>query len=384
MVDELRARLARYPADRYPVQHATTQFQLGVTLANEGDVGEAEAALAAAVRLFNPELLPVEHAKALNALGAALRLEGRVDEAADAFARAAELFERERQTLEQGAALFNLGLVRRDLATLRRARELLDADRVPAQAAAAARELGAALLDAGEVDAAIAVLEDATELAARAGAVVELGAAANALGLAYLASHRVEDAIARLREAAAVHPRGVRPAEHAMAKANLALAYERAGAHARARLAARQALGVAGAPEPVAEQARDVLRRLGNRLVLAPDLAEVMDEEEADARLAAARDELARWLDAPPHLLDAEAAQLAARPDLAEAWLGALLELPTSATETILRAIVAAVAERERESFVEQMRSTLARFHAPQLMRVQDMLDRLTEELWTS
>ena len=110
----------------------------------------------------------------------------------------------------------------------------------------------------------------------------------------------------------------------------------------------------------------------------------MLDAEEPDARPAVVRDELARWLDAAAHVRDAEAAQLAARPDLSEAWLAALLELPTSATETILRAVVAAVPERERESFAEQLRSSLARFHAPQLIRVQDMFERLAAELWTS
>src|SRR5215210_3171250 len=44
-ISELEAGLARYPVDRYPVQHATAQFHLGVAFANAGEVERAEAAL---------------------------------------------------------------------------------------------------------------------------------------------------------------------------------------------------------------------------------------------------------------------------------------------------------------------------------------------------
>src|SRR5215212_11475176 len=88
-IEELEERLARFPPERYPVQHATAQFHLGVALANAGRPAEAERALHVAARLFAPDRLPTEHAKATNALGAALRLAGRLDEAAAAFSRAA-------------------------------------------------------------------------------------------------------------------------------------------------------------------------------------------------------------------------------------------------------------------------------------------------------
>jgi len=38
---ELEARLARYPVDRYPVQHATTAFHLGTAHLQRGSVTQA-------------------------------------------------------------------------------------------------------------------------------------------------------------------------------------------------------------------------------------------------------------------------------------------------------------------------------------------------------
>jgi tetratricopeptide (TPR) repeat protein len=92
-IPELEQRLARYDPARYPIQHATTRFHLGVVLADAGRVEEAVESLETAAELFDPEALPVEHAKALNALGAALRLAGDVEAASASFDRAAELFE---------------------------------------------------------------------------------------------------------------------------------------------------------------------------------------------------------------------------------------------------------------------------------------------------
>jgi Flp pilus assembly protein TadD len=58
-VDELEERLRRHPVDRYPVQHATAQFHLGVLRARRGELDRAEAALAAAAALFPRGELPV-------------------------------------------------------------------------------------------------------------------------------------------------------------------------------------------------------------------------------------------------------------------------------------------------------------------------------------
>src|SRR5919199_4190709 len=92
-IAELEQRLARYPPDRYPVQHATAQFHLGVALINARAPVEGRRALERAAALFGEVGLRVEHAKALNALGAALRDSGEPEGAARAFADAADEFE---------------------------------------------------------------------------------------------------------------------------------------------------------------------------------------------------------------------------------------------------------------------------------------------------
>lgn len=385
---ELAARLARYPADRYPVQHATASFHLGAALTEAGRYADAERALAVAAGLFDPQRMPGERAKALNARGAALRAGGRPDAAAACFTEAAAVFAALGHPLEQGAAVYNLGLARRELGEdpveeFRRARALLDADRVPAHAGAAARELGAALLAAHRGAEAVPVLTDAVALAERAADPAGAGAAANTLGLVHLALGRVEDAVAAFRAAAGAHPRAVRPEGHAMAKANLALAHEQGGRAARARLAARQALGVPGAPGPVVAVAQGVLSRLGD----GPGrLLDVLDDEPADRRPALVREELLRWADARPadRAVEADAlvtgvlARPAAGPELVATWLGALLELPPTTTEGLATDAVAALRGRdpgEVERFRAWVARGCARFGLPQMERLTRMLE---------
>jgi tetratricopeptide (TPR) repeat protein len=395
-IEELERRLARLPAERYPVQHATAQFHLGVALVNAGRPAEAERALHVAARLFAPDRLPTEHAKATNALGAALRLAGRLDEAAAAFSRAAGEFEAAGLRLEQGAALFNLGLVQRELgdsdaavASLQRARECLDPRRSPAEAAAAARELGATLLGVGRLDAARDALQAALALGRRAGDQAGIGAAANVLGLVELAADTPGKAADAFRTAVAGHPRSLRPGEFAMAKANLAVAWERAGDQARARLAAMQAAGTPAAAEPVLAQARGVLGRLGG---WPGALVEVLDREPREQWLTMLREELARWLDAGPDERRAEAAawidgQLdrpAVAADLAEAWLGTLLELPGDAMDQVIRSALEALVERDEATgarFRSDISRALPRFHLPQWQRLADSFNRAAAEL---
>ncbi len=388
-IRELEDRLARYDPERYPVQHATARFHLGLLLTDAGRIAEAVETLSAAAALFDPERLPVEHAKALNALGAALRLAGDAPAAANAFEQSAALFEAKGQAQERGAALFNLGLVRREndpaeaAHCFRQARALLDG----AAAAAAARELGTTLLALGELGEAIRTLENALALAVD-GNPAGYGGTANALGLAQLAAGDAEAAAASFRAAVGAHPRGVRPEEFAMAKANLALAYEWAGSAARARLAARQALSVPEAPPPVERQARGVLGRLPAG---ADDLLEVLAEEPRERWGSIVREELARSLDATPDERRSDAAVWVDAPqaELVETWLGVLLELPPEAMEALVRATLEARAAREEETavrFREQVSRGAARFHAPQLLRIEDTFRRIAGELgqpWT-
>lgn len=382
---ELEQRLARYDPTRYPIQHATTRFHLGVVLADAGRVEEAVESLATAARLFDPEALPVEHAKALNALGAALRLAGDAEAASGSFERAAELFDQAGLEQEHGAALFNLGLVRRErdpvaaADSFRRAGVLLTGE----AEAAAARELGATLLELGELDDARSSLERAVELAVRGGAT-GYGGSLNVLGLARLAAGETERAIDSFRRAAGAHPRALRPAEFAMAKANLALAYEQAGDPARARLAARQALGVGDPPSPVAAQAEAVLERLGE--ATANDLLQVLAEEPQASWEGIVREELARSSDAPADARRADAATWIDEPGVerAEAWLGGLLELPPERMETLIRSALEALGSREvavKERFRADVARAAARFHVPQLLRLEETFRRIGAEL---
>jgi hypothetical protein len=384
-IEELERRLARFPPERYPVQHATAQFHLGVALVNAGRPAEAERALEVAAELFAPDRLPAEHAKTTNARGAALRLAGRLEEAAAAFDQAAGEFQAAGLRLEQGAAQFNLALVQRELgdpdaavASLQQAGERLDPRRSPVEAAAASRELGATLLGVGRLQAAKQALAAALALGRRAGDQAGVGAAANLLGLVELAVGDPVRAAEAFRTAVAAHPRSLRPGEFAMAKANLAVAWERAGDHARARLAALQAAGTPTAAEPVLAQARGVLERVGAR---PGALLEVLDCEPRDQWPVALREELARWLDAGPDQRRAEArawitGQLDRPPvavDLAEAWLGTLLELPGDAMDRVIGATLEALGELDAATaarFRSQVSGAMPRFHLPQWQRL--------------
>lgn len=396
VIDELERRLTRFPPERYPVQHATARFHLGLALADAGRVDEASAALTAAAELFDPERLPAEHAKATNALGAVLRELGQVDAAAEAFRHAAELFGRAELAVERGAALFNLGLVQRERGKgdaaecFAAARDQFDPERHPAQSAAAARELGATLLTSDRLDEAGDVLLGAVRLAQRAGDLPGLGGAANLLGLAHIASGNADAAVGAFREAVAAHPRSVRPGEYAMAKANLALAYEGTGDPDRARLAATQALDTPGAAPPVRAQAWEVLDRVEDEAgscVLA-----VLDSEPTDRWVAVLREEVVRWAELPAAELRAEAGrwvdgQLARSgrgSDLAEAWINALLELPPADMEAVLHATVAALGERDEQD-ADRFRSgaarALAHFPIPQWQRFAQVANEAAEAL---
>lgn len=386
---ELTARLARYPADRYPMQHATTSFQLGFALTQAGRFSEAERALAVAAELFGPDRLPTEHAKAVNARGAALRAAGELSEAAECFELAAARFAAVDLPLERGAALFNLGLVRRELGAdpvehFRQARALLDADRVPAHAAAAAREIGAALLTAGDAAGATAALVEAVALAERARDLPGLGAALNTLGLAHLAQDSPAEAVEAFVGAAGAHPRSVRPDGYAMAKANLALGYERCDDPVRARLAARQALGVSAVPTAVCSTASGVLERLGPG---PGELLDVLDSEPAEQWPLLTREELVRWSEAWPEdqAMEVDAfvtgvlARSGAAAELVATWLGGLLELPPESMETLVGATLHALRGRPVDE-IERFRSLVARgcarFYLPQMDRLTSLFEK--------
>jgi len=384
--DVLVERLARHPADRYPVQHATTQFHLGSLLLHAGDTEPALQALLGAATLFGSSGMRLEQAKATVMLGVALRTTGRSADAAQAFSVAATELAALDQPAERAAACYNLGLALQDGGEVDAARAAWDAARelflaagYPAQAAAAARDHGASLLTAGEVAAATTLLDQAVVLAERAGDDAGTGAAANALGLAHLAAQEPAAAVTALRRALAAFPRTVRPAEYAMVKANLALAHEQAGEAARARLAAGQALAVASAAAPVRRQAQQLLVRLPGTSPL--DLLAVLDAEDREQWVGVIREEVLRAgeLTAGQRrtvvsgFLDGVLARPGASYDLAEALLHVVLELPPRTFELFVSAVVDACADRS-EPDTARLRavigSAMARFALPQWQRL--------------
>jgi tetratricopeptide (TPR) repeat protein len=384
--ESLPDRLARFPIERYPVQHATTQFHLGSSLLHAGQIAPALDALAVARRVFDDVGMGLEAAKATVMLGVGLRSAGRLDEAASAFRDAGQELAGLDSPVEQGAAAYNLGLVLQDrgdgagaCAAWRRARELFLAAGYPAQAAAAGRDHGAALLTAGNVAAALPLLQEAAALAERAGDDPGTAAAVNALGLAHLAAHDAPSAAAVLRRALAFAPRTVRPAEHAMVKANLALAQEQAGDAARARLAARQALAVSSAAAPVRAQAQQVLSRLPGDA--ADDLLAVLDSEPPDEWIGVLREELLRAAELPGDercvlvrgFLDGVLARPERAHPLAQSLLSVVLELPSRPYDVLVTAIVEASRQRAQED-VDRLQavvgSAMARFAIPQWQRL--------------
>lgn len=390
-IETLLGDLARHPPDRYPVQHATSRFHLGVALADAGALDEAEEALSTAIRLFDGRL-PIERAKAANARGAVLRLAGRLDEAAASFLEALEGFRQADVPVEQATALYNLGLVEAQLGQAGAATRLDEARRlfveagVASGAAAAARELGGALLVQGRLDEARAVLEDAVAGSRAARDMAGAGLAANLLGLVDLADGRAGEAIDAFRTSAAAHPRRVRPDQYAVARANLALAHEEAGEVAHARQAAGQALAVAEAPAPARETAGAVLARVGDT---PGALAEVLERSTAERWVELSRSEMDRWADLDDGRLGAEAeawvTALAARPAMAEeataSWLGALVELPPTTMERLLAAALSAGGTdrgEERTPFRSVLERAVARFPGPQFLRLSDAVARLS------
>lgn len=392
----LRERLASFPAERYPMQHATAAFHLGAVLAADPQrLGEAEEALVTAASLFEPRV-GVEAAKAVVALGAVLRAQGRLDEAAEAFQKAAAEFAEQDEDQQRGAALFDLGLVRREREQLEaatgafeEARELLPPRSAPRQAAAAAREHGTTLFLADRTEQAHEVLEQACELARQAGDQGGLGAAANVLGLARLATGDPSGAAEALETAVRSHPRSIRPGVYAMATANLALAVEALDDELRARLLARQARDVPEADDPVREQAGELLERVGDDDE--GGLVELLEQDPQDRRQATVRDEVARWLDLPPDRRGAAAGALvhavvqrgAEAVDLLEALLRGLLEVPDDAMRQLAKTLIDACAARDDDAageFRSRTARAMARFHAPQFLRLKDTFNSLAAE----
>lgn len=389
----LRDRLDRYPAERYPVQHATTRFHLATLHLQAGRTAQALEELGAAMPGFAAASLCVERAKTRNMMGIAHREQGELDHAGQAFTDAAELFSDAGEVTEEAAARFNLGLVHRQLHRLDQALDCFgdaavgfDSGGTRPQHAAASRELAGVLVESGRPAEAVDVLRPVIEDADARGDLAAIGAAANVLGLALLGTGRRRDAGVAFTQAVAGNPRVLRPAEYATAKANLALTLEPDDPCA-ARVAARQATGVPAADEVVRAQAHDILARLAAGPTGAPDLLAVLDAARPDGWIPRWRDEHARLLDAAEETRATEtqafieeALGRADASDHLHAWFGAVLEQPPEQMASLLAAFLTA-ADRLNGTTSERLRSLVARvlprFPIPQWLRLRDALNHL-------
>jgi len=388
---DLEARLRRYDVTRYPVQHATARFHLGVLLLGSGRISDSAGSLRTAHEIFTGVGMRLEAAKALVMSGVAAREGGQPDRARASFLAAATAFADLEQPAEEGAARFNLGLVRADLGetedaltAFASAHDLFLGAGQVAQAGAACREQATVWLRSDDPHRAVPMLSEAMELAERGGDLPGLGAAANALGLARLSTDDVPGAVEAFAHAVGAYPRTLRPADHAMAKANLALAYHRLGNAARARLTARQAVSIGEADPQVRAQAERVLAALVGGTT--PDLVDVLDSEPPDRWHAIVRDEVQRWsavdraerLDDVNRFLEAVLARPGGGYALAESLLGVLLELPTPPYEELVGVLVE-VTGRRPEDVQDRVRavvgSALARFPLPQWQRLAGSLN---------
>lgn len=402
-VEELQARLARYPAQRYPAQHATTQFRLGAVLLETGDVDRAVGSVTAAERIFSDLGMRVEQARSAMMLGAGLRAADRPGEALARFAAAAEIFADLGHQAEEAAAHHNRGLVLADTgdpdgacAAFATAARLFRVAGEPVWAGTAEREHGGVLLRAGHPTEAVPLLRSAVaDLGpAHPGGA---GAAANTLGLALVAAGEPAAAVDVLRQALGWHPRSVRPADHAMVKANLALSHEAAGAPAHARLAARHAGAVPEAAEPVRVLAGAVLDRLP--AAHGSDLVAVLAVDPPARGAAWVREELLCWTDlAEPDAVALAAAWISGQAAggaegvrYAELLLDGLLELPPATYERVVELLVRAAAEvgeAAAASFQRVTGSAMARFPLPQWQRMEATFRAAAEHtgvglLWT-
>ena len=107
---ELVERLARYPASRYPAQHATAAFRLATVHLQYGRSDQAVPLLGTAYETFGRLDMRLEQTKALMMHGVALRQGDRNDLASVTFERAARAFGALEQPAEEAAAFYNLGL----------------------------------------------------------------------------------------------------------------------------------------------------------------------------------------------------------------------------------------------------------------------------------
>ena len=130
--------------------------------------------------------------------------------------------------------------------------------------------------------------------------------------------------------------------------------------------------------------ARGVLERIGS--ATANDVVLVLDQETHASWEGIIREELARSCEAPPDVrrADAEAWIDGSSIERTQAWLGGLLELPPEEMELLVGAALQALGSRDapvKERFRSDVSRAAARFHVPQLLRLEETFRRLAAEL---
>jgi hypothetical protein len=132
-----------------------------------------------------------------------------------------------------------------------------------------------------------------------------------------------------------------------------------------------------------------VIERLGRD---DSDLRIVLEAEPAEARPRLVREELSRTTDANDDeraadmraWLQAHIASTLEPADIAELWLGGLLELPPEDLEPLVRRCLQAASELDAEAhdtFRQAVTRAMVRFHIPQWMRLQDVFSRAATEV---
>ena len=127
-----------------------------------------------------------------------------------------------------------------------------------------------------------------------------------------------------------------------------------------------------------------MLERIGS--TTASDLVLVLDQEPQSSWEGIVREELVRSGEAPPDVRRADAAAWidGSNVERTEAWLGVLLELPPEGMELLIRSALEALGSRDaavNERFRSDVARGAARFHVPQLLRLEETFRRLAAEL---
>lgn len=422
LTEDLRLRLASYPKETLPLEHATLQFNLGLALiespegVDEIDQRAAINAFAQALTVFRPATYPIERARVLNALGSVERDLGSLGVSQDRFVEARDLLEPTRSPAEYGAVMNNLGLVYADralrsemISAFEEALVAFSSDAYPRQRMATLHNLGQALANAGgETDRvrALEVYREALTLVGDQDTLYLEALVHTSLGLALMAmteESAFDESIAEYHQALSVFDRLTYPFQHAVTINNLGVAYlERSESNVNdARMALvlfESALRLFDPRIHVAlwEEARsnlaraeDRLERLGFASSRAHHFAQLMAEVDPTEMRPLLRNRIQSDLGLPePHrtsrLSEFDAAILDLSEEQAKAvsimWLEVLIEQPVEQLTTGLKARMAVHKDLEdvaRESAARVLEHAVGHLEILQRVGVRDYLVEL-------